>query len=183
MNIPKEQQVSSWTVEGDLAIESLMEKYYSDISRLALAMLGDHEDAKDAAQETFIRAGANLEQFRGDSEIKTWLYAIALNVCRNELRKRKTRQSLINTLRLFGLINRHSNSIEEKAIVDDETDRLWKEVLKLDEKHRIPVILRYFERMSVPEIAKVLNAREGTIHSRLHYARQKLAEKLERDLE
>lgn len=79
---------------------------YNYVSRLALSILVDRDDAEDAAQETFIRAACNLDKLRGEADIKTWLYAIALNVCRKELQKRKSRQALGKALRGLLLIKR-----------------------------------------------------------------------------
>ena len=163
-------------------IEALMQQYYPYVCRLAYSILGDPDDAEDAAQETFIRAALHMDDFRGEADQRTWLYAIAVNVCRTELRKRKRRLALEAALTslqsLFGML-----SAEETAIKEDARANLIRAIDGLDEKHRIPLVLRYVEQMTAPQIAAVLNISEGTVHSRLHFAREKLARRLGTDLQ
>jgi RNA polymerase sigma-70 factor, ECF subfamily len=170
------------TVEAAQAFESLVREYYAYIRRLALTILDDggaeaSAEADDAAQETFITAYRALVGFRGRSSLKTWLTSIAVNACRARLRKRKLRQALQTTLRGLHLTQRLA-SPEETAVQQEAHRHLWRAVDSLDEKHRLPVILRYVHEMSVPEIAASLGTNEGTIHSRLHYARKTLLDRL-----
>jgi len=164
------------TAETAQAFESLVREHYTYIRRLALSILDDggaeaSAEADDAAQETFITAYRSLAGFRGRSSLKTWLTSIAVNACRARLRKRKLRQALQTTLRGLHLSERLA-SPEETAVQQEAHRHLWRAVDSLDEKHRLPVILRYVHEMSVPEIAASLGTNEGTIHSRLHYARK-----------
>ena len=73
-------------------IEALVAAHYPYIHRLATSILDDHHEADDAAQDTFIAACRTLDTYRGEANLKTWLTAIALNVCRSRLRKRKMRR-------------------------------------------------------------------------------------------
>ena len=70
------------------------------------------------------------------------------------------------------------SSPEETAIRREDDQQIWEEVDALGEKHRLPVILRYVHELTVPEIATILGASQGTVHSRLHYAREKLQARL-----
>jgi RNA polymerase sigma-70 factor (ECF subfamily) len=157
-------------------------EYYAYIHRLALTILDDGSpeafaEADDAAQETFITAHRALAGFRGRASLKTWLTAIAVNTCRARLRKRRLRQTLQSTLRALHLAQQGASP--EEAAAQNETRRhLWQAVDTLDEKHRLPVILRYVHELTVPEIAVSLGTNEGTIHSRLHYARKTLLDRL-----
>lgn len=160
------------------ATEALVREYYRYVFRLCLSVLDDPTEADDAAQETFIAAARNLPGYRGEAEPKTWLYAIAVNNCRGRLRKRQARHRLENSLRaVYSLFQRTSDP--EQVTIQDEADwQVCQAVDSLGEKHRLPVILRYVHELSVPEIAAILNMSEGTVHSRLHYARQRLNEHL-----
>jgi RNA polymerase sigma-70 factor (ECF subfamily) len=72
-------------------------------------------------------------------------------------------------------LHRLSSATPEERILQSEVDRsIWAAVDNLDDKHRIPVILRYVHEFNVPEIARILDLNQGTVHSRLHYARQTL---------
>jgi len=170
------------TAETTQAFESLVREHYAYIRRLALTILDDGSaeataEADDAAQETFITAHRALAGFRGRASLKTWLTAIAVNACRARLRKRKLRRVLQSTLRGLHLA-RQVASPEEAAAQNEAHRYLWQAVDSLDEKHRLPVILRYVHEMTVPEIAASLRTNEGTIHSRLHYARKALLDRL-----
>jgi RNA polymerase sigma-70 factor, ECF subfamily len=161
-----------------IEIESLMRAHYPYIQRLAISILDDESEADDAAQETFIAALRSLERFRGEASSRTWLTSIAVNICRGRLRKRKIIQTLQSTLQNLHLLHPTLITPEDNALQNESDQRLWQAVDQLDEKHRLAVILRYVHEMSVPEIATVLDTSQGTIHSRLHYARKKLQAEL-----
>ena len=162
------------TVDRELTIEPLVREYFPYIHRLAFSILDDNSEADDATQETFINAHHALSGYRAEADLKTWLSAIAINTCRGKLRKRKTRQVLSTMLQALHLQKLPSVTPEER-ILQREVDRsIWAAVDNLDDKHRIPVILRYVHEFNVPEIARILDLNQGTVHSRLHYARQKL---------
>jgi RNA polymerase sigma-70 factor, ECF subfamily len=182
MSNPDMQPTSTSQQSEDLAIEDVMAEFYDFVNRLAYSILLDRDDAEDAVQETFIRAACNLHKFRSEADIRTWLYAIALNVCRKELRKRKSRLALQKALQALLLIKRKPPTVEEMTLHGESNRHLWRSVANLDEKHRTPVILRYIDRMTIPQIARILGMKEGTVHSRLHYARQKLFKNLGEDL-
>ena len=169
---------ASTTNEQAFSIEVLVRDYYAYIRRLALSILDDPHEAEDAAQETFIAAERALSTFRGEAQVKTWLSAIAVNTCRGRLRKRKMRLVLQTTLQALHLRSSRVATIEEKALQRESNRQLWLAVDKLDDKHRLPVLLRYVHDMSVPEIAVALGVNEGTVHSRLHYARYELQARL-----
>jgi RNA polymerase sigma factor (sigma-70 family) len=155
-------------------IEALMQAHYAYIRRLALSILNDPAEADDAAQETFIAANRGLDGFRGQSSPLTWLTSIAVNQCRGRLRKHKVRQGLLKTLYGLHLLRPPGEGPERQAVQSEADRQLWRAVDALDEKHRLPVVLRYVHELKVSEIAAVLDLSEGTVHSRLHYARREL---------
>lgn len=157
-----------------LSIESLLGEHYSYILRLAISILDDRHEAEDAVQETFISAHRSLSGFRHEADPKTWLAAITVNACRGRLRKRKLRQTLTSTLQSLHLLKPDSPTPEQQVIQDEVDQKIWQAVDELDDKHKITVILRYVHGLNVPDIARILHLSQGTIHSRLYYARQKL---------
>lgn len=160
------------------AVERLVSAYYSELYRLAYTILGDAHDADDAAQETLLHALDHLNRLRPDSSLKNWLYTICINQCRDVLRRQAARQRLTQVLQQVGLAGSSSPSPEEAYLKDERLRELRHAVRSLDENHRLPVILRYIHGMTAAEIAAVLGLREGTVHSRLHYAVRRLQAQL-----
>lgn len=168
-------------IQGDeTAIAQLVQEYQLGVFRLALSVLNDPSEANEAAQDTFIAALRALKSYRETSTFKAWLYTIALNVSRSQLRKRKALERLQHTLTtIFHVQSQRSPTLEEK-IIDNETDvALWQALEKLGERHRIPIVLRYYHDFSITEIAEILNIKEGTVHSRLSIGRERLRTELD----
>ena len=159
---------------GDLsAIENFVQTYQQDVYRLALSILDDSNEADDATQESLLAALRSLDAFRGTSSLKTWLYSITVNICRTRVqrwkRSERLRQALGGILRVQSV-----PSVEENAMENESGEALWRAIHSMDEKHRIPIVLRYYHDLSVPEIANILQIPEGTVHSRLNTARRQL---------
>jgi RNA polymerase sigma-70 factor, ECF subfamily len=172
------------------AIEWLVRNHQAAVYRLALSILDDPDEADEATQETFLAALRRLDGFRGDATLTTWLTAIAVNVSRDRLRRHQARQRLRRTLAGLGLAAQespaaglpHEEPLPEAAAMRRESDEaLWAAVQALGEKHRLVVILRYYHDMPTSEIARVLGLSEGTIHSRLSTARERLRATLQTD--
>jgi RNA polymerase sigma-70 factor (ECF subfamily) len=162
--------------------EAMMVDYYNTIYRLTKAILQDSDDADDAAQETFLQAAAHIADYQPGTKIKSWLSKIAVNICRDKLRRRKTRLRLLNALKLLSWQARRGSPSPEEAVISGERRRIIRSVIEtLDEKHRLPILLRYVQGMAIAEIAEVLEIQEGTVHSRLHYAHLRLRERLAAD--
>jgi RNA polymerase sigma-70 factor (ECF subfamily) len=162
------------------AIELLVRQYESDVFRLALSIVGDVAEANEITQETFIAMLRSLRSYEERKSFKAWLYTIALNLSRSHLRKRKTLEKLRNTLStLFRIESQKLPSPEEAVILNQQEQALWDQLNGMDEKFRTVVVLRYFHELSIAEISEILSVNEGTIHSRLHTARERLKQALE----
>jgi RNA polymerase sigma-70 factor (ECF subfamily) len=163
--------------EGDpLAIERLVHAHQADVYRLALSILDDPDEAEDAAQEVFVSALRSLDSFRGDASLKTWLFSITINLCRSRYRRDQSRGRLRQILQ--SLFRSDQTGPESEAIQHEADSALWQAVRALDEKHRIPVILRYYHDLPIDEIAEMLGVPIGTVHSRLNHARERLRTQL-----
>ena len=163
--------------EGDpLAIERLVQTHQTEVYRLALSILDDPDEAEDAAQEVFVSALRSLDSFRGDASLKTWLFSITINVCRSRYQRDKSRARLRQVLQ--SLFRSDQTGPESEAIQHEADSALWQAVRALDEKHRIPVILRYYHELPIDEIAEMLGVPIGTVHSRLNHARERLHTRL-----
>jgi len=161
------------------AIEILVREYETGVFRLALSILGDQAEAQEVTQETFLSALRGLPSYQEKKSFKAWLYTITLNHSRSHLRKRKIVERLQYTLTaIFRVEAERQITPEETVIQNEKESAIWRSLNQLDERHRIVVILRYFHELSVTEISEILSVPEGTIHSRLHSAREKLRDVL-----
>ena len=168
-------------IEGDeTAVARLVQEHQLGVFRLALSILNDPGEANEATQDTFISALRALNSYRERSTFKAWLYTIALNISRSRLRKRKALERLQHTLTAILRVQSQQPPTLEDVIISNEKDAaLWKALERLGEKHRIPIVLRYYHDLSIAEIAEILNIKEGTVHSRLSIAREKLRSELD----
>lgn len=171
---------SSWLIseciaKNEDAIEIFVRQYEASVFRLALSILGDTAEANEVTQETFIAALRSLRSYREKQSLKAWLYTIALNRSRSHLRKRKVIERLRASLAANFRIETQKQTTPEETILRGEQDsEVWRALKQLDERHRLVVILRYFQELPITEIAEILSISEGTVHSRLHSAREKL---------
>jgi RNA polymerase sigma-70 factor (ECF subfamily) len=167
---------------GDLsAFDELVRRYQERIYTTVYHMTANHEDANDLAQETFIKAYQALRSFKGESTFYTWLYRIAVNKTLNFLKQRKNRpQMSLNDLDfnaerdpdLMGLVS-HQTPRREASLAELQ-EKLNEAMQKLSEIHRLTVTLHDVQGLSHEEISQIMDCNEGTVRSRLFYARQQL---------
>lgn len=172
--------------QGDLdAFNELVLRYESKVYSMAYRFMGNHADAGDLAQETFIRLYQALGGFRGDSSFSTWLYRIAANACRDELRKRQRRRNvsmeeLIESSPANTPVAGNEYSPEE-TVQRREVQRQVQDCLnELSEDHRLILVMREIQGLSYEEIAGVLQCSLGTVKSRISRARNALKDKMKR---
>lgn len=168
--------------EGDeTALAPLVEKYKRMVYRLAMQITKNHADADDVMQETFIKVYRSIRTFRKDAAFETWLYRIAVNEALNFVKRReRQRTSAFETTSEaeYETTARYRAQLANDPHVHAEKTELRHHVTaavnSLSLKHRTVVILHEFEGLTHAEIASILNCSEGTVRSRLHYARKKL---------
>jgi len=168
--------------EGDeTALAPLVDKYKRMVHRLALQITKNHEDANDVMQETFIKVYQSIHTFRQEAAFETWVYRIAVNEALNFVKRRERRREspLSNAQEIdFDLsVRQQAEMVNDPQIHAEKAElRRWvtKAVNSLSLKHRIVVILHELEGLTHAEIASILNCSEGTVRSRLHYARKQL---------
>ena len=172
--------------EGDMAaLAILVEKYKRLVYRVAVQITKNHEDANDVMQDTFLKVYESIHSFRKDAAFETWLYRIVVNHATNLVKRRERRREspLSSTSegeihpdlrRTTDLANNPHLNLERK-----ERQRwVTQAINSLPLKQRTVVILYEFEGLTHPEIASIINCSEGTVRSRLHYARHKLKDLL-----
>lgn len=171
--------ISDCIAGNEDAIEMLVREYEAGVFRLALSILGDPAEANEVVQETFLSALRALPSYQEKKTFKSWLYTIAVNHSRSHLRKRKVIERLRSTLTAIFRVDIEKQDSPEEAVIQNEKEAaIWRSLNKLDDRHRIVVILRYFQELSIGEISEILSIREGTIHSRLHTSRAILRDSL-----
>jgi len=169
---------------GDVAaFEPLVEKYRDRVWRLAFNVLRDAEEARDVAQEAFIRAWQALPSFRGQSAFYTWLFRIVMNVATDRARQRAARGRAFGTERIpeedwDRVMVDQSPGPAEAARRAEERERIGRALAALPEHHRTIIMLSDLQGLSYREIAEVLDVPMGTVMSRLHNARKRLRDVL-----
>ncbi len=158
------------------AFEQLMLAHQNKVYSLCLRMVGNPEDAQDAAQEAFLNAWRALPSFKGDSSFSTWLYRLASNACIDHLRKRK-RRSQVEDARSLEDEERPWEPADHQAdpalqLERQEARRAVEEGLQsLSDPHRQVLVLRELQGLSYQEIGQALDLDPGTVKSRIARAR------------
>jgi len=175
------------------AFERVVAEHTGDVYALLYRLTSDPEEARDLTQETFLRAFQSIGRFRGDANLKTWIYRIAVNQARNRWRWWRRRRRDV-TVSLDATNDRTeqplSANLRNEDAVDPEQETLAREregqlrgaLLELKRPFREAVILRDVEGFSYEEIADTLQISIGTVKSRLSRGRLELRRKLEGSL-
>lgn len=159
--------------DGDQdAFRQLVERYQGAVYNLAYRMLGDPNDAEDAAQEIFVRIYRQLGRYDPTRKFSTWTLAIATNYCIDQLRRR--RMQLVPLENIIPWARSREVGPEGEAITQESRDEVQRLIKQLPEKYRAPLVLRYFDELSCAEIAEVLGMPEGTVKTQIHRARKAL---------
>lgn len=157
------------------AVEALLDIYGDRILKLCCLILKNLPSAEDAAQEVFLKAYENIRKFKGESSLFTWIYRIAVNKCRDLLRKR-------NEFSYFEDIEVVSDQDVEQEVISSMSRESIKDIVfSMAPIYREVVTLFYFEDLSIKEICEILDEAEGTVKSKLHRARNILREAIEKE--
>ena len=158
--------------EIDGTFADALEHHWKAIFHLGLRMFGNHNEAEEAAQQTFFQAYQHWDQFAGRSAIQTWLFRIAINVCRKQLQERNRFQGYeLDAERL-------AESREFDSGLDDRQVCVRMAFESLDAKDRLILTLFCIDQLRHVEIAEILGVPEGTVWSRLHHAKKRLERKI-----
>ena len=152
------------------AYEAIVSRYQKGLFNVALRMLGNYEDAKDATQTAFIKAYEHLDSFNPEQRFFNWLFRILKNECLNSLRGRRAAEPVSVGL---AATNR-ADPVEER----ERHQAVQSALLTLSVEYREVVVLRHFTDLSYDEIAATLGIPPKTVKSRLYTARQQLGERL-----
>ncbi|MFL6257556.1 MAG: RNA polymerase sigma factor [Pyrinomonadaceae bacterium] len=176
------------------AFNRLVEERHGDIYALLYRLTEDPEEARDLTQETFLQAFRHLASFRGDADLRTWLYRIAVNQARNRWRwwKRRRRDRTISldapvsedidTPLSAGLASDEGLDPERQALARERELALHAALKSLARPYREVIVLRDIEGLSYEEVASALDLNVGTVKSRLSRGRNELRRRLEGSL-
>lgn len=167
------------------AFDELVIQYSANVYALLIRLTEDEEEARDLTQDTFLNALKAIHNFRGDADLKTWLYRIAVNESRNRFRwwKRRKKSSTfsLDAEDSFGTAAQIADSNEnpETATLRRERERALRQALsELPTNFREVIILRDIEGLSYEEVATALDTNVGTVKSRIARGREVLRKKL-----
>lgn len=164
----------------EAAFAELVERYERRVYGITYRFFGNHADAQDATQDTFLQLARKADQFRGDSKLSTWIYRVATNACNDLGRKMARRpQTPVEDVGEAQAAAGGSEASTEDAMAGRELAlEVQKALLQLDELSRQLIILCAIEGQSYAEVSEALDLPVGTIKSRVFRARAKLAELL-----
>ncbi len=165
----------------------LVQEQGGRLYQLALRFCGDRDQAEDLVQEVFMQAYRAWDSFRGESDVKTWLYRIAARACQRMHRKRAGEPAhLASTDELLpfgesriGVIPAEQDDVLQQQINHEARQRLEAQIALLPDDFRIPLVLKEIVGLGINEVADVLGLEPGTVRSRLHRARLKLRQAID----
>jgi RNA polymerase sigma-70 factor, ECF subfamily len=163
----------------DTVIEDLMTEYGTELTSLAFTYVKDGAQAKDIVQVVFISCYQNLHKFKGESSVKTWLYRITINKCKDYLKS-----SYFKRIFSFATLEKegHSELNPEVNLLNKDRDtRVKKVVLSLSQKYKEVIFLYYYKDFTVEEISEILIISANTVKTRLVRGRERLKKLLEEE--
>ena len=176
---PRDEILVAKAVSGDLhAFEELVNRHKMSVYRLARSITGNHDDADDAAQETFIRVHRSLSSFDTDRSFKAWIRRITFNTSLNVLRGTSNRKKPIVVSHTEHVADLSPNP-EQVVETRDTGSHLHEAIESLTAELRATFILRANEEMSYREIARITGVKIGTVMSRLSRARERIQNAME----
>ena len=168
------QLLDRYEAGEESAFEELVRRHQRTIYDLAYRMLENHADATDLAQRTFVQAFLHLKSFRRESSVRTWLFQIGLNLCRNAIRDRARRtHENVEDLQLAA-----TSDVFEATAEAEVRDRLGSAIQKLPERQREALVLRVYHNHAFAEIGAIMSCSEGTAKANYHHAVNKLRQVL-----
>lgn len=182
-NKPSDEDLIERFQRGDLyAFDLIVKRYKDQLLNFVFRFVGNHEEAEDIVQETFLRVYRKRKAYKRIAKFSTWIYTIAGNLARTELRRRKRRK--LFSVTDMGYEDRDYEISDEAYNPETQTDGLiqeeiiQKEINDLSPKFREVIILRDVQELSYEEISKIIKVPIGTVKSRVNRGRLKLQSRL-----
>lgn len=178
-NVSTDAARNATTDDGDAALlRELVIKHSDRLQRFIVKHIGNATEAEDLAQQAFVEAAASYKAFRGESQLSSWLYGIALNLVRNHLSRAPERRHEFVSDTVLDIQTSPDPSPEEQVAQNQTMSLLQESISELPDNMREILLLVGMEEISYEEAATMLTVPIGTIRSRLSRARSALREKL-----
>lgn len=159
-------------------IDEIMNKYGQEVLQLVYSYVNNKEVAEDVTQDIFVKCYKSLHTYKGNSNLKTWLWRIAINQCKDYIKSWYNKKVIV-TEDEFTYVGSQKESAEQTVIQNTEDRELASAVMSLPIKYREVIYLFYYEELSIKEIATVIEVKENTIKTRLKKAKELLKKGLE----
>ncbi len=174
-----ELTIEAFEIEDkELLIDEIMNKYGQEVLQLVYSYLNNKEVAEDLTQDIFVKCYKSLHTYKGKSNVKTWLWRIAINHCKDYIKSWYNKKVIV-TEDEFAYMESQKESVEQTVIQNAEDRELASAVMSLPIKYREVIYLFYYEELSIKEIAIVIEVKENTIKTRLKKAKELLKKGLE----
>ena len=179
---PSDNEILSSVLQGNQQVYAeIVKRYQNFVFTIALRYTPNREDAEEIAQDCFIKAYRSLADFRGDSKFTTWLYTIVTTTCLTFLRKKKLDVHSLDNEKVFEMADNKdsgfdANQVEQKSRISMVNRAIG--LLSPDDAHILTLF--YKGEQSLEEIAVVMGMEANTVKVRLHRARQRLKDKMEK---
>lgn len=147
-------------------IDRIVQEYGDSVLRMCYLYLKDYQLAEDVTQETFIKVYEKIDTFRHDASVKTWIMAIAINLCKNQMRTHWFRRTSLEHLPEPEAKDAYGEVLKNHVIS--------KAIMRLQPKYREIILLYYYQELSVKEISNILGMKEATVLQRMKRAREQL---------
>ena len=188
MSEPERSLLRRLRDRDERAFRELVTAHRDRVYNITFRMLGNRAEAEDVAQEVFITVFKTIDTFREEAKFSTWLYRVAVNHCKNRIkylarRHDRDRDELDESTSggANGAIGAPLPAAPDLALAGAQMEKLLQDAIaSLDDDHRVVVVLRDVEDLSIEEICKITDLPDGTVKSRLHRARLALRKKLQR---
>jgi RNA polymerase sigma-70 factor (ECF subfamily) len=162
---------------GRDAFDLIVERHRRQVYQLCYRYVGNHEDAADLAQDTFIRAFKGLRGFKGQSSLSTWLYRIAVNVCLNRVALKTPRPEQIGTL---DRVDQRAERPDITLVRQERAEEVRAAIRNLPPKQRATLILRVYHELPHEQIAGILGSSVGAAKANFFHALANLKKLLPR---
>lgn len=179
----KDAEVSEIVKGNTMTIESLIDDYQGLVFNTCLNFLNIREDAEEVAQDVFVEVYKSLSNFRGDAQVKTWIYRISISKCLEFVRKQKRKKRFAQLLSIDDKANEYltADNFDHPGI--DEEDRskalkVLKEVERLAENQKVAFTMYHTEGLSYKEISDIMEISLSAVESLIFRAKQNLKKRL-----
>jgi RNA polymerase sigma factor (sigma-70 family) len=179
---PVDNEIINSVLQGEQdQYAQLVKRYQNFVFTIVLRYTSNREDAEEIAQDVFVKAYRSLADFRGESKFSTWLYTIVTTTCITFLRKKKVPVYSLDTEQMFDLADNQNSAFKANQVEQKSKVQVINEALRLLSIDDARIITLFYQaEQSLEEIGRILGIDPNTAKVKLHRARQRLKEKMER---